>query len=126
MIPGALVSMKRGNIPISNDFELEYRYYDKDQKFKYFNRKFEIFLLEKKHLKKNYILHIDNANTSPGDFTPHVYTASNINKQLNLGVTTLNWNDIKNNFLEFVVKEIGENNRDTTKKALGKLHSPKL
>ena len=118
--------MKRGNIPISNDFELEYRYYDKDQKFKYFNRKFEIFLLEKKHLKKSYILHIDNANTTPGDFAPHVYIASNISKQLNLGVTTLNWNDIKNNFLEFVVKEIGENNRDTAKKALGKLHSPKL
>ena len=74
--------MKRGNIPISKDFELEYRYYDKDQNFKYFNRKFEIFLLEKKHLNKNYVLHIDNANTTPGDFAPHVYIASNISKQL--------------------------------------------
>ena len=118
--------MKRGTVPISKEFELEFRYYDKDLEFKYFNRKFEIFLLEKKHLKKNYILHMDNATTPPGNFTPHVYTVSNMNKQLNLGVTTLNWNDIKNNFLEFVIKEIGEEYRESAKKALGKLHSPKV
>ena len=118
--------MKRGTIPISKEFELEYRYYDKDQEFKYYNRKFEIYLLEKRSLKKNYILHMDNANSSAGDFTPHFYTASNIKKKQNLGVTTLNWNDIKNNFLEIVVNEIGEQYRDNTKKALGKLHSPKL
>ena len=120
------MAMKRGTVPISKEFELEFRYYDKDPEFKYFNRKFEIFLLEKKHLKKNYILHMDNATTPPGNFAPHVYTVSNMNKQLNLGVTTLNWNDIKNNFLEFVIKEIGEEHRESAKKALGKLHSPKV
>ncbi len=118
--------MKRGTIPISKEYEIEYRYYNKDQEFRYFNRKFEIYLLENKPLKKNYIMHMDNSNTSPTDFTPHIYTASNIKKQINLGVTTLNWNDIRNNFLEFIVKEIGEQYRDNTKKALGKLHSPKV
>jgi hypothetical protein len=69
---------------------------------------------------------MDNANTTHGKFTPQVYTVSNMNKHFNLGVTTLNWIDIKNNFLEFVIKEIGEEHRESVKKGLGKLHSPKI
>lgn len=118
--------MKRGSIPISKDYELEYRYYDKDPQYKYFNRKFEVLLLEKKTLKKSYILHMDNTDTSKGNFKPKIYTAAQLNKKLNLGVTTLNWTDIKDNFLDVIVTQIGEDHRDPTKKALSKLHSPKL
>ena len=65
--------MNRGTIPINKNYELEYRYYDKDQNFKYFNRKFEIFVLEKKTLKKNYVMHIDNAD--PRQMMPRNYKA---------------------------------------------------
>jgi hypothetical protein len=121
-----VVAMKRGNIPINRNFELEYRYYDKDVNYKYFNRKFEIYLLEKKTLKKNYILHMDNCDISPGKWSPHVHKASNVSKKLYFGVSTLNWNDIKNNFLDCIIGEMGEEHKEDAKKAVGKLFSPKL
>jgi hypothetical protein len=55
--------MDRGKIPINKNLELEYRYYDRDSNYKYFNRKFEIFVLEKKTLRKNYLMHMDNADS---------------------------------------------------------------
>ncbi|MBN2603170.1 MAG: hypothetical protein JXA91_03450 [Candidatus Thermoplasmatota archaeon] len=115
--------MERGTIPINKDYELEYRYYDKDTNYKYFNRKFEIYLLGKKSLKKNYLMHMDNSNTQY--MLPFVYKA-NQKKRFDFGVTTLNWNDVKTNFLDFVVAEIGEDKRENVKKAIGKLSSPKL
>ena len=118
--------MQRGIIPINKNYELEYRYFDKDINYKYFNRKFEIYLLEKKTLKKNYVLHIDNCETKPGKWSPHVHKPPDINKKLYFGVSTLNWGDIKNNFLETIVGETGENCRKDVKKAFGKLTSPKL
>ena len=118
--------MQRGIIPINQSFELEYRYYDKDTRYKYFNRKFEIFLLEKKTMKNNYVLHMDNCDISPGKWSPHVHKASNVKKKLYFGVTTLNWNDIKDSFLESIIGEIGESHRGHAKKAVGKLLSPKL
>ena len=83
--------MDRGTIPINRDFELEYRFFDKNPTYKYFNRKFEIYLLEKKTIKKNYVLHIDNAD--PRQMIPRLYKASTGNKKYDFGVTTLNWND---------------------------------
>ena len=71
--------MKRGTIPINKNFELEYRYYDKDANYKYFNRKFEIYLLEKKTLRKNYVLHMDNCEISEGKWSPHIHKAKNVN-----------------------------------------------
>ncbi len=118
--------MKRGTIPIDNTYELEYRYYDRDSNYKYFNRKFEVYLLEKKMLKKNYIMHMDNSDTREGNWFPFVYKAPKVNKQISLGVTTLNWNDMKNNFLEHVVDTIGEEYRGAAKKAVTKLSSPKI
>jgi len=118
--------MKQGSIPINKDFELQYRYFDKDPEFKYFNRKFEIYLLEKKNLKKNYVLHIDNCDTSPGKWSPHIHKAPNVNKKLYFGVSTLNWNDVKNNFLECIVETVGEPQREHVKKAISKLISPKI
>lgn len=118
--------MKRGILPINKSYELEYRYYDKDPKFKYFNRKFEIYLLENKPLKKAYMLHMDNCDTTSGKWAPHIHMASNVKKKLYFGVSTLNWNDIKNNFSECIVGEIGEEHRDGVKKAVSKLISPKL
>ncbi len=115
--------MERGVIPIDRNYEFEYRYYDRDPNFKYFNRKFEVLLLKKKPLGKEYILHMDNSDTRK--ITPTVYKASS-KKKYDFGVTSLNWNDIKNTFLDFVVEEIGENNRKIAKKALGKLTSPKI
>jgi len=117
--------MKRGIIPINKDFELEYRYYDRDVRYKYFNRKFEIYLIEKKGLRKKYLLHMDNCDFSSENWSPHIHKASNVNKKLYFGVSTLNWSDIKNNFFECVVGEIGENSRKSVKKAVGKILSPK-
>jgi hypothetical protein len=118
--------MKRGIIPITSHYELEYRYFDKDFNYKYFNRRFEIFLLEKKSLKKNYILHMDNCDVTPGKWSPHIHKAENVNKKLYFGVTTINWTDIKNNFLECIIDEVGEKHREQAKKAVGQLLSPKL
>lgn len=116
--------MDRGTIPISNEYELEYRYYDKDTKHKYFNRKFEIYVLEKKLLKKNYIMHMDNAN--PRQMMPVIYKASTGGKKHEFGVTTLNWNDIKTKFTDYIVTELGENYRGNIKKAITKIQSPKI
>jgi hypothetical protein len=118
--------MKRGIIPINKKFELEYRYYDKDVAYKYFNRKFEIYLSEKKGLKKKYILHMDNCDIGPGTWSPHIHKASNVRKKLYFGVTTLNWAYIKNNFLDCILGEIGQSNKECAKKAVSKLLSPKL
>ena len=120
------IGMKRETVPINKEYDLEYRYYDKDANYKYFNRKFEIYLLEKKTFKKNYVLHMDNCDTRPGKWSPHIHMASNVNKKLYFGVSTLNWNDIKNNFLDCIVAELGEQHRNNVKKAVGKLSSPKL
>ena len=116
--------MDRGTIPINKKFELEYRYYDKDQSFKYFNRKFEIFVLEKKTLKKNYIMHIDNADTR--QMMPRIYKATGANKRHDFCVTTLNWNDIKTKFTDYIAAELGERQRENKRKAVGKLSSPKV
>ena len=80
-------------------------------------------MLRKKPLGKEYILHMDNSDTRK--ITPTVYKASS-KKKYDFGVTSLNWNDIKNTFLDFVVEEIGEDNRKIAKKALGKLTSPRI
>ena len=116
--------MEKGKIPINKNYELEYHYFDKDSTYKYFNRKFEVYLLEKKALKTNYLLHMDNHDTR--QMTPFVYKASHGKKKHDFGLTTLNWNDIKNTFLDYVVSEIGETHRPQAKKALGKLNSPKI
>ena len=118
--------MERGSININKHYELEYRYFDRDTDYKYFNRKFEIYLIEKKKLRKNYVLHMDNCDTSPGKWSPHVHKASNVNKKLYFGVSTLNWNDVKGNLADCIVDEIGEKSRTHVKKAIGKLSSPKL
>lgn len=118
--------MNRGIIPISKDYELEYRYYEKDTSYKYFNRKFEIYLIGKKTLKKTYILHMDNCDTNPSRWSPHIHKASNVSKKLYFGVTTLNWNDIKDNFINCVAAEIGPENEKFVRKAVAKLSSPKI
>jgi hypothetical protein len=116
--------MDKGTIPIDKNYMLEYRYYDKDPAFKYFNRMFEVYLLEKKTLRPQYILHMDNSDTR--QMSPSVYKASHGKKKFDFGVTTLNWHDIKTTFLDYIVDEIGEPNRSKAKKALGRLSSPKL
>jgi len=116
--------MDKGTIPINKNFELEYRYYDKDPNYKYFNRKFEIYVLGKKTLKKHYVMHIDNAN--PREIMPTLQKASTGGKKYDFGVTTLNWNDIKTKFTDYIVSELGERERKNIKKAISKLISPKL
>jgi len=116
--------MDRGIIPINKEYELQFNYYERDQKFKYFNRKFEIILVEKKTLKKNYVMHMDNGD--PRQMMPRVYKASTGRKKHEFGVTTLNWNDIKTKFTDYIVAEIGEKQRNSVKKAIGQLSSPKI
>jgi len=116
--------MDRGTIPINKNYELEFRYYDKDANYKYFNRKFEIYLLEKKTLRKNYILHMDNSDTK--QMMPSVYKAKTGKKKHDFGITTLNWNDIKTKFSDQIIDELGQIELDNVKKAVSKLSSPKL
>jgi hypothetical protein len=118
--------MERGTININKNYELEFRYYDRNSDYKYFNRKFEIYLIEKKTLKKNYVLHMDNCDISPGKWYPHIHKISNINKKLYFGLSTLNWNDVKNKLSDCIIDEIGEKNRINVKKAIAKISSPKL
>jgi len=116
--------MDKGVIPINKEYELHFNYYDRDQHFKYFNRKFEIILVEKKTLKRNYVMHMDNAD--PRNMMPRVYKASTGRKKHEFGITTLNWNDIKTKFTDYIVTEVGEKQRENIKKAIGKLSSPKI
>ena len=116
--------MDRGTIPINKNFEIEYRYYDKNTSHKYFNRKFEIYVLEKKAIRKHYIMHMDNSD--PRNMMPSIYLAATGKTRHDFGVTTLNWNDIKTKFTDYIVGELGERQRDNIKHALGKLSSPKV
>jgi len=116
--------MDIGTIPINKNYELEYRYYGKNNDYRYFNRKFEIYLLEKKTFSKNYVLHMDNSDTN--QMMPNVYKASTGRKKHEFGVTTLNWNDIKTKFTDYIIAELGERQKVNVKKAIGKLSSPKL
>ena len=116
--------MKKGIIPINQNFDLEYRYYGRDTSYKYFNRRFEIYLLEKKTLRKNYVLHMDNSNVR--QMMPNLYKASTGRKKHDFGVTTLNWNDIKTKFTDYIVSELGERQRGNVRKAIAKLSSPKI
>jgi len=113
--------MDRGTIPINKNFELEYRYYDRDTDFKYFNRKFEIIVVEKKPLKRNYVMHMDNSDRK--QMMPYIYKGR---KKSDFGITTLNWNDIRTKFTDSVVSELGEKQRENVRKAIGKLSSPKV
>ena len=116
--------MDRGLIPINKEYELQFQYYEKDPKYKYFNGKFEIMVVEKKTLRKNYVMHMDNAD--PRHMMPRIYKASTGNKKHEFGVTTLNWNDIKTKFSDYIVSELGEKERENVRKAISKLASPKL
>jgi hypothetical protein len=118
--------MQRGIIPINQFLELEYRYYDKDPAYKYFNRRFEVYLIGKKAAQKIYILHMDNCDTRPGRWSPHIHKASNVAKKLSFGVSTLNWNEMKDNFLAVIISEIGPEHTKDVKKAIVKLLSPKI
>jgi len=118
--------MQRGVIPINKDYELEYRYYEKDPRYKYFNRRFEIYLIGKKGLQKTYLLHMDNCDIRPGTWAPHIHKASNVAKKLYFGVTTVNWNEIKENFVACLIAEIGDAHKKEVKKAVVNLLSPKL
>ncbi|UCB58690.1 MAG: hypothetical protein JSV67_08850 [Thermoplasmatales archaeon] len=116
--------MDQGIIPIDKNFELQYVYYEKNPKYKYFNRKFEIFIVEKKSFKKKYVMHMDNADIR--QMMPRIFKASSGSKRHDFGVTTLNWNDIKTKFTDYIVSELGEKQRNNIKKAVGKLNSPKI
>jgi len=116
--------MDRGIVPINNQYELEYRYYDKNASFKYFNRKFEIYLLERKALGKKYVLHVDNSD--PRQMMPSLYKASTGRKRYDFSVTTLNWNDFKTKFVDCIVEELGEKERGNVRQAISKLSSPKV
>ncbi|MEM0466735.1 MAG: hypothetical protein QXL17_03840 [Candidatus Thermoplasmatota archaeon] len=118
--------MNRGVIPINKDYELEYRYYEKDQKYRYFNRKFEIYLIQRNGMHRSYMLHMDNCDTTDGKWAPHIHKKDNVAKKLYFGVTTLNWNDIKENFTQVLIAETGPQNKNDIKKAVAKLLSPKL
>ena len=118
--------MEKGIIPINKNYELEYRYFDRDKTYKYFNRKFEIYLIEKKMLRRNYLLHMDNCDIAPGKWSPHIHKAPEVNKKFYFGVSTLNWNDVKNNFMDCITAEIGGQHEEGVRKAIGKLMSPKL
>jgi len=118
--------MNRGTVPINKDFELEYRYYEKDPSFKYFNRKFEIYLIEKKTSGNAYRLHMDNCDTTPSRWSPHVHKPPEVNKKLYFAVSTLNWGDVKNNLFECIVAEIGQENKKDVKKAISQLVTPKI
>lgn len=118
--------MQRGLIPINKHYELEYRYYEKNPTYKYFNRKFEIFLLEKKSLKKTYRLHMDNCDPRPGQWSPHIHKPPTIDKKLYFAATTLNWSDVKTNLFECIVAEIGQEHKKEVKKAISQLASPKV
>ena len=116
--------MDRGVIPINKEYDLQFQYYEKDPAYKYFNRKFEIVVVEKKTLRRNYVMHMDNADTR--QMMPRVYKASTGKKRHEFGITTLNWNDIKTKFTDYIVAELGEKEREHIRKAIGKLSSPKL
>ena len=118
--------MDRGIIPINQNYELEYRYYERDPDYKYFNRKFEIYLIKKKSLSRNYVLHMDNCDTKSSKWSPHIHKAPNVGKKLYFGVTTLNWNNIKDNFTDCLIGEIGDKEKNNVRKAVGKLSSPKI
>ena len=118
--------MQRGIIPINQYLELEYRYYDRDPRYKYFNRRFEVYLIGNKGMQKVYILHMDNCDTRPGKWAPHIHKAQNVAKRLSFGVSTLNWNEMKENFLACIISEIGDAYYNDAKKAVVKLLSPKI
>ena len=115
--------MTSGIIPINKTHELQFQYYNKAPTFKYFNRKFEIVVVEKKTLKKKYVMHMDNADKR--QMMPRVYKASTGKKRHEFGITTLNWNDIKTKFTDYIVAELGEKQRNNVKRAIGQLSSPK-
>jgi hypothetical protein len=67
---------------------------------------------------------MDNAN--PSDMKPTVHKASTGGKKHDFGVTTLNWNDIKTKFGDYIVSELGERERENIRKAISRLNSPKI
>jgi len=54
---------------------------------------------------------------------PRVYKGR---QKSDFGITTLNWNDIRTKFTDYIVSELGEKQRNNVKKAVGKLSSPKV
>ena len=118
--------MQRGVVPISPEYEIEYRYHDKDTNYPYFNRYFEIYLIERKPTGRSYMLHMDNCDTHEGRWAPHLHKKENVAKKLYFGITTVNWNEIKENFTSCLIAELGEQHKKPVKKAMAKLSSPKI
>jgi hypothetical protein len=119
--------MKRAVITINKDYELELRYYDKDPSYKYFNRRFEIYLLKKTGFKKSYVLHMDNCDTREGRWAPHIHKIPDVDRKLYFPATTINWNDIKKNLYECIIAEIGDDKcKNDVRKAVARIPSPKI
>jgi hypothetical protein len=118
--------MQRGVIPINKNFELEFRYYEKDPHYRYFNRKFEIYLIGRQGMTRSYMLHMDNCDVSEGKWAPHIHKKENVARKLYFGVSTVNWNEIKENFTSCLIAEIGDDQKKYVKKAIAQLFSPKL
>jgi len=119
------IAMEQGRIPVDKQFDLEFRYHEKDAAFKYFNRKFEVALV-KKGVRKMAVFQVDNSDAKSMMPAYYVATESGRVKKLNVGLSSLNWNEIKNNLVESVVTQFDGIDRENLKKAVGKLHSPKL
>ncbi len=119
------IAMQQGRIPVDRQFDLEFRYHEKDSSFKYFNRKFEVALV-KKGVRKTAVFQVDNSDAKSMMPSYYVATDSGRVKKLNVGLSSLNWNEIKNNLVESVVTQFDSIDRESLKKAVGKLHSPKL
>jgi len=119
--------MEEGFITVNKDYMIFYRYHKRDPKYRYFNRKFEIALFKKDNAKSKLLLLLllDNCDTGPGKWFPHIHKPG-VDKKYYLGISTLNWNQLKNKLLECFVSETKEDYREDFKKAVDKLLSPKL
>lgn len=119
--------MEQGIIPVNKEYDIAYRYYDRDSAYKYFNRKFEIMLVTKNKSgsERNIVLLLDNCDPNNPRWFPHLHKPGKKSKYY-FGVATLNWNDIKKKFLSAMCKEIGDQHADELEAALDTLFSPKL
>jgi hypothetical protein len=116
--------MEKGIIDVNKEYAIGYKYHDRDSNYKYFNRKFEIIVIKKSE-PSTFILLMDNCDTRGGKWFPHLHKPNSKTKYY-LGVFILNWNEVKNKFLECIVSEVGTEHKEDFKKALNKLLSPKL
>lgn len=115
--------MKR-MIDVNANYEIEYRYSEKDRDYKDFNRLNVVVLLSKDKTGNRVVLRADNSDKQTGLWPMHIHIPDSKDRSYFVywgSTLESNWDRFKGSFSDEAVKLVGEEHREDLGKALEEL-----